>query len=434
MCIKLQISYFYLSLRCKVLFMKRCFFFFFLLVTVAVSAFAKEFPYRITADFYSGYILPISKNLELTAKKPIFGGEVAVEFLPRDKYDWEQRWGLPTIGAGFVGLDLGNPSILGQAFAVYPYVLVPIVRTNVFKLNYKVGAGVSFFTKTWNDCDTLNGINSATANSTIGSIANVYLSTGTNMRFELGSGVSMGLEFGYNHMSNGSILQPNGGLNILYGKVGFGFQPKASKYTLPAKVQPKDLPFDMFLDIVASGGVRELYYRDNKRYGIASLHVATAGRLGNFYALGGGLDLFYDGVFVQQGQRGSEIYNQHTHYKRYFIPNENAENKWRCGFFIANYFILGRVTAELDWGFYLYDGVRNANPNPHPKYGYERPMFYTYKINDEDGWNYFRLAFKVRVWEGLTANVALKTHLQKAEFIEFGLGYQIPFLFPKNKK
>jgi len=34
----------------------------------------------------------------------------------------------------------------------------------------------------------------------------------------------------------------------------------------------------------------------------------------------------------------------------------------------------------------------------------------------------------------LTANVALKTHLQKAEFIEFGLGYQIPFLFPKNKK
>ena len=89
-------------------------------------------------------------------------------------------------------------------------------------------------------------------------------------------------------------------------------------------------------------------------------------------------------------------------YKRYFISNENAANKWRCGFFIANYFILGRVTAELDWGFYLYDGIRNANPNPHPKYGYERPMFYTYKINDEDGWNYFRLAFKVRVWEGLT--------------------------------
>lgn len=401
---------------------------------VTVTAFAEDLPYRITADFYSGYILPISKNLELTAKNPIFGGELAVEFLPRGKYPWEQHWGRPTIGVGLVGMDLGNPTILGQAFAVYPYVLVPIVRTNVFNLNYKVGAGMSFFTKTWNDCDTLNGINAATANSTIGSVANIYLSTGANMRFNVGKGVSIGLEFGYNHMSNGSILQPNGGLNILYGKLGIGYQPKAEKYVLPEKEPVENLPFDMFLDIVASGGVRELYYRDNKRYGIASLHLATAGRISNFYALGGGLDMFYDGVFVQQGTRGSEVYNQHTHYKRYFIPNENIENKLRCGLFLANYFIIGRVTAELDWGCYLYDGVRNANPNPHPKYGYNRPMFYTYNIDDEDGWNYFRLALKVRVWEGLTANVAVKTHLQKAEFIEFGLGYQIPFQFHKKQK
>ena len=50
-------------------------------------------------------------------------------------------------------------------------------------------------------------------------------------------------------------------------------------------------------------------------------------------------------------------------------------------FFIANYFNFGTRYCRIDWGFYLYDGIRNANPNPHPKYGYERPMFYTYKIN-----------------------------------------------------
>ena len=404
-----------------------------ILFAILITAIGEEIPFRITADFYGGYILPISKNLELTAKNPVLGGEVDVEFLPRGKYNWEQQWGFPTIGVGFVGMDLGNPEILGQAFAIYPYVLVPIVKTKVFNLNYKVGAGMSFFTKTWNDCDTLHGINAATANSTIGSTANIYLSTGANMRFEFGRGVSLGLELGYNHMSNGSILQPNGGMNILYGKIGIGYQPKSEKFVQPVKAHVRNLPFDMFLDIVASGGVRELYYRDNKRYGIAALHLATAGRISNFYALGGGIDVFYDGVFVQQGTRGDEKYTQHTYYGRYFIPNENFENKMRCGLSIANYFIIGRVTAELDWGLYLYDGVRNANPKPHERYGYNRPMFYSYNIDEEDGWNYFRLAMKIHIWEGLTANVAVKTHLQKAEFIEFGLGYQIPFIFKKNR-
>lgn len=395
---------------------------------------AEKIPYRISGGFYGGYIVPISKNLELTAKKPALGGELNVEFLPRGKYDWESQWGFPTIGVGLQTIDLGNPKILGQAFAAYPYVLVPVAKSRVFQLNYKAGFGIGAVTKSWNDCDTLSGINAPTANSTMGSHLSFYISTGANMRFEVGRGVSLGLEFGYNHWSNGSILQPNIGYNIIYGKMSVGFQPHADQFVQPEKPKEiRNLPFDLLLDITANGGVRELYYADNKRYAVASARIYTLERISNFYAVGGGFDVFYDGAFVQQGKRGDENYRQNTHYARYFVPNDNLENKFRCGLTIANYFILGRVTGELDWGVYLYDGMRNANPKPHPKYGHNRPMFYTYNINEEDGWNFFRLGLKVRIIQGLTANATVKLHLQKAEMFEFGLGYQIPFVLKKNK-
>ena len=48
-------------------------------------------------------------------------------------------------------------------------------------------------------------------------------------------------------------------------------------------------------------------------------------------------------------------------------------------------------------------------------------------VSEEDGWNYFRLGMRCRVWNNLSLSVAVKTHLQKAELIEWGIGYDIPF-------
>ena len=94
---------------------------------------------------------------------------------------------------------------------------------------------------------------------------------------------------------------------------------------------------------------------------------------------------------------------------------------------MSNEFIIGRVTAVLQWGVYVYDPIRNATHDPHPVYGDNRPMFYSYDIEKEDGWNYFRLGVRCRVYDNLFVNASLKTHLQKAEMIEWGIGYQIPY-------
>jgi hypothetical protein len=53
----------------------------------------------------------------------------------------------------------------------------------------------------------------------------------------------------------------------------------------------------------------------------------------------------------------------------------------------------------------------------------KKGLFYAYDIDKEDGWNYFRLGVKYHITKDFLVNLSFKTHLQKVEFLELGLGY-----------
>lgn len=389
---------------------------------------AQDIPFALKAAAYGGYILPMSENLKLVAKNPVVGGEVAAEFPAMGNYAWQRYWRMPTVGVAFAGMDLGNKAILGQAFALYPYLLAPLVKTERFEWSWKVGAGLGFFTKTWYDCDTLSGVKAATANASIGSVLNAYIATGMNFEFPIKRGASITADIGYVHMSNGSTRQPNSGVNILHAQVGAKYTFEACRHCKKPLAAVERFPYEWSMTVEAAGGVREQYYKDHKRYAVGTLQIGMTANVTDRYAIGGALHAFFDGAFVQQGTRGDESYRQHTVYNRYFIPSEDAANKFRAGVALNNEFFVGRVAAYLQWGVYVYDPLRNANPEPHAKHNYNRPMFYTYDIDKEDGWNYFRLGLRCRVWDNLFVSASIKTHLHKAEMLTFGIGYQIPFV------
>jgi hypothetical protein len=412
------------------------------IITTIIIAQPNTFVFK--AQMIGGSIIPTSNNIKNINPNPSLGGELAIEFPSWNEYAWQQYLNKPTLGVGFVGLDLGNNKILGQSFAVYPYILIDIVKLPHFELNWKAGTGLSFFNKTYNRCDTIpSHFGNPTTNTLIGSIVNVYLTTGINFNIPITKQFASHAEFGYMHMSNGSVLQPNGGVNILYASIGASYILNKNSYNTHNKKEKfPPLPYKWSINITGSGGYRELYYLDNKGYGIGSIHIGATYNICNWYTLGGGLDIFYDGAFNQQGgtqlegltqeQRTEQL--KHTRFGRYVILNENLSNKFRIGVGINNEFKIGRVTALLDWGIYLYDPIRLAHytDNTH-KYKYEkRPLFYKYDIEKEDGWNYFRLGLRYRVWDNIYMQVAVKTHLSKAEMVEWGVGYQIPFK-PKFK-
>ncbi len=387
--------------------------------------------YDLKAKFVGGGILKHTKHLENTAKGPVLGLELAIEFLPQGKHKWEKYWNYPTIGVGLIGMDLGNSKIFGQAFAAYPYLLVPMVRKDYLQFNFKVGAGLAVLTKTWYHCDTESGVNAATANAAIGSHLNVFLPIGVNLDVPIKRGFKVTADLMLNHISNGSFIQPNSGLNIINGFVGVAYRPDWREYMFPWNDYVKPREKNWQLELAFGGGARQLYYKDQRFYGAASGRFSFYKILTNFYKIGASVDAFYDGVFVTQG--GS---SEFTHFKRYHLDENKAANKFRVGVSLANEFEIGRVTAGLHWGFYVYDPIRNAyamgtNPKYEKNGAPQRPMFYTYNIEKEDGWNYFRLLLKCRIVDNFFVAASLKTHLQKAEFFDIGFGYTFNI---KNKR
>lgn len=387
--------------------------------------------YKIKADALYGTILPFTERISSLIDQPVMGGEVAVEWQTVGEKRWHYYLNFPMVGVAATYLNLGNPEKLGNAFALYPYMNFGIIRNKYFNAGIKAGAGVSYLTKTYYNTNTdANGVTSQSlknTNSEIGSHLNVYFAGGGSLEVPLLWGLSLSAELTWNHMSNGSVIAPNGGLNLINALAGLKYSPNYRDYRIPAQRKMPEVPRKFSTELIVSGGVRQLYYKDNyinsspsktpiyKYYPIGSISFAVFRPLTNYYRMGLGIDAFYDGVYD-----GHE-----TRYDRTFLQVNKFENKLRAGISWQNELIIDRLTAGIHLGLYLYDPIKNKEPYTEAANGaVHKGLFYGYDISKEDGWLYSRASLKYAITNHVFAAVGLKTHLQKAEFIEWGLGYK----------
>ena len=378
--------------------------------------------YSIKLQGIYGNILPHDTHVKELVLNPVTGTELSLEFQSMNEKPWYQYNGFPTIGLSAVWLNLGNPSKLGDAFAAYPYISYSIIRTEFLKLNFKGGAGVSFLTKNYYNTNTdsvgsvlpsLTGTNGA-----IGSVINVYFSAGASIEIPILRGLSLTGDYTWNHMSNGSAVTPNSGLNLLNGFVGLKYTPNYKKYSFPQTQKLEGITKKFYPEIIVSGGFRQLYYQDQKTFPIASVIAGLYHPITNFYRMGIAVDAFYDGAF-----------DGNTKFKRYYITSDDSKNKFRVGISLQNELLFGKLIGGIDFGLYLYDPLKNLSPcdskgflvNPLQTKG----LIYPYNIDSEDGWLYTRVTLKYAISKHYFLSVGLKTHLQKAEFIEWGIGYKL---------
>ncbi len=383
--------------------------------------------FQFKGEYVYGNILKHTKHLENLVKGPVTGGEFAVEWQTMGEKPWHQFLSFPKVGMGAVYLNLGNPDTLGNAFALYPYINIPLLRTNFIKLYIKPGAGISYLTKTFKDATayyTSGGVNLDRSNAAIGSHINVYFAGSVNFEIPIAAGLSLTGDCGWNHVSNGSFIQPNSGINMLNGFIGLKYFPNHKKYGNPEKQSIPGLPKRLTTEIILSGGARQLYYKDNRYFPIGSVSIAGFYPLTNYYRMGIGVDAFYDGVFGEVN--GSSVASENeTKYQRTFIKSDLPENKIRMGISWQHELIMGRLTAGFHFGLYLYNPIKNLEPyTTAATTAINKPLIYSYNIDKEDGWLYTRASLKYALSKHIFAAIGLKTHLQKAEFIEWGLGYR----------
>ena len=372
----------------------------------------------------------------LTMDRPVVAGATfAVEFLPTGKLPSLQQWNNASIGLAFSAIDFGQSRYLGQAFIPHAYLNIPLVHLKHFVFGLRPGVGVGFVTKTYANTvpsqykwEAYQVDNKQIANISMGSVVNAFLMGEIYMDFPIKKGWDITFSAGWQHLSNGSVMTPNGGYNMFNAELGVAYTPGLAENGMHYYCPYADVPHRLYdgvnkkwdVEIAIGGGVRSVYYRDKKWFGIATVSVSAHWQPVSIFRLGGGLDLFYDGAYAYTD----------SYFEKTYIAQSKQSNCFRLGLSLQPEMVLGRFTFGYHLGVYLYDPMKNMEPYDEAKAGgLHRGLFYSYDLSKastkQDGWFYQKVQFKYLCSKHIFVHLGLKLHVMKAEFIDLGVGVRI---------
>lgn len=407
-----------------------------------------ELAYRLSG---AGAMMMPDGKVDQWIQRPVLGGQFAVEFLPTGRWHCLQQWNNASIGVGVSYLNLGNDAYLGSAIAAYGYMNQPFYNGTHFRIGVRPTVGLAAATKTYRNTlppgvtpytTAKGGDGKLIANWSIGSILNAYLAMELFMDFPIKDGWEITLSGGWHHISNGSFMHPNAGYNMFGGELGVRYHPDIHNYTAPEPDVPRKL-YDgvdkpWAVEISATGGAKQNYYADNQHgqlfFGAATIKAAAYWVPVSIFRLGGGVDAFYDGYYaaVNHAYASDNPGAAITYFGKTYLAKSEVKNCFRVGVSIQPEFIIGRLTAGIHVGFYVFDPIKNLEPYAEAKEAADagqplnRGIFYSYDFskasNYQDGWCYMQFVLKYHVLDHLFVQLGLKTHGVRAEFIDAGLG------------
>lgn len=334
---------------------------------------------QLEFSYNSGMIMPHAPAIDLITDEYISSFNVNIlKHMDGNKL-WEKLYRYPELGIGFYQGSLGNNRIYGKAYSLYAFFEAPAWNyRNKLEFNYRMSAGVSYVSQTFNLRDNIYNI-------AIGSHLNIHFNLYLNALISITesnkiiSGVSL------THFSNGKIQSPNKGLNVINGSVGIRHyfrQPSLPKkeFTLPG-ISDKDR-----FSLIWSQGLKDHNRFKKATYYISSMNLNYERKYAHVAKAGVGIDAFYNSSLVNVQER-----NQQTG-----LSNPNL---YRLGIHLSHDIIAGDFSLTMQLGHYFYNRA-----------------FYITDIYNRVGLRYYTR-------DGMILNLSLKSHNANAEFIEFGIGY-----------
>ena len=392
------------------------------------TAYALEVDYRLSLR--AGVIMPDGKVDVMMGQKghwiPAAGGEFAVTFAP--KWQSLQEWNNARVGVALSYWKLncekfGSADIMGHALAPYAFAEIPLYKSTHFELGLRPGIGCSFITKTYFNTATPEQqyeiLQAPNINRSVGSVFNYYFPEALYFYFPIQKGWTVGLTAGWYHMSNGSIKQPNSGYNIFGGELAVRYQPSETSSQNSDERTTKEYSLDKLrakhceIEFAFSGAPRQVYYKDKQTFFCGEMQVAAYWRAHRIFRLGGGIDAFYDGAYIDRP----------TKFSKTDLTGATMKDCWRVGVSVQPEFVMGHLTAGFHFGVYLYDPIKNREGDKTKK-----GIFYQYDLLNAgsagypDGWLYTQVALRYRLPYHLFVHAVMKAHLTKVEFVAFGIG------------
>ncbi|RLD31746.1 MAG: hypothetical protein DRI88_04400 [Bacteroidetes bacterium] len=361
------------------------------------AASGKYSKFNIMAEFKGHYGFLYSHHLELDrfqAHYPAF--ELSIEQATWGAKRWEAEYAYPIIGLSLWYSQLGGFEEIGSAIALYPFINFPIVYDKKQSLNFRLGLGLGYLTNYFHR--TANFKNFA-----IGSHINVAGSISVEYRRKLSKSVTISGGVGLTHFSNGATKTPNYGLNIITANVGVSAFLRKPNPAFDKKILPRLYPFefdgrkDLDIEFSFSYAGKDMTEQFGKRFNVYSVYINVLKRVSYKSRFGGGVDLVYD---------------ESDKYMMNFNGNEDVTKIQTVKPGISGVYelVVNRLRFMFNFGFYLYT------------------------LEKSEGTVYQRLTLKYYFIDQLFAHIVLNTNWGRAEYVGFGLGYKLNFVYKRKIK
>jgi hypothetical protein len=367
----------------------------------------KDYGFYNVVDFkyHHGVFLKNSGTLDDIMDNPYDAMDIRIGFQSDGLVQqWDQLYGFPVYGIGFYsaffeGGELGTPQ------ALYMFMRAPVIEGKKWSWNWELAVGLSYgFYKYDPELNPDQQV--------IGSEQNVYFNAATGVSYNLGKRWDLTLDVDVTHFSNGSTRTPNIGVNLMGLALGgrYNFNPvrnytKALDKNYRPPTRPdfirKEIPkykrhSEIILFASAGGKTTTTQIYDGPTYFISSFSLDYAWAYHHVGKVGVGFDAFYESALRDYPER---------------ITDPSLSDLTFFGFHIAHYLKMYRLTLVTQIGFNLSENVSHK------------------------GNTYFQVGGSYDLTEKFFLRAALKTRNGAvADFIEWGLGYRIPFAYGKVRE
>ncbi|MCH8534255.1 MAG: acyloxyacyl hydrolase [Flavobacteriaceae bacterium] len=343
----------------------------------------KKYSHTLGIDYTYGHIMLHRPNIAHLLQGPTNGFLISWEQQTYGFQEWEQRYNYPSYGASFFYQNMGN-STLGDAYSIQADYRFYFWQR---RLSLRVGSGIAYMTNPFDIND--NPKNTVYGSTLLGSFLFGFNYEKRNL-WDTPVGVRLG---GFlMHYSNGRTRSPNTSTNNYGIQLGLTYdlnhenQPEFQKKEYAEKfTEPVQFNFQFSSGMNDAGIIGE----SNRPF------VVLTGYADKRLNAKSAVQLGVEGFFT------SSIRHYIRHQQSLFPNNEKVQsyNDWRrVGLFVGHELFAGKLSLITQAGYYVYYPIDYLKP------------YYT------------RVGLKRYFNDQIYVSVMLKTHMARAEAMEYGVG------------
>jgi hypothetical protein len=321
-----------------------------------------------------GKSLPHHEEMKQLCKNPFYGAEIRFGYQTTGLEYWHKAYKFPFFGLGYYCADF-NQKAIGTPMALFSFIELPFYRGKNFSLSTSWSAGVAFHI---NEYDSIKN----PENLAIGSDLNAYIDFSVLYKQRISQRLDLGIGLKLQHFSNGATKYPNWGMNMVGAQVVLSYMPRSAIRNFHILQEPEyNKDFEFYL--MYAGGLVGKKDRGSDHYYNSTLSMSVTKRVSFKRTVGLGIDVFYNEYLKSNFPEEDDIQLNKLVSQSVFLTTEMIINKFRMAVCLG---------------------------------------FYTLRYDDYTKPYYERVALRYYFIPNMFANVSIKAHAAKAEYIEWGLG------------